>query len=186
MSKCHNINTAEFQALKQEYGTDAAVGNIIDQYQDLTKTESIPTVAEAIEMLSNKKAMYNLKQLDFGQSLLNNLRRLSIIHSYRGTYFINNTDQVTLQPSTDLVESNKRRLVKYLEANNIPIEAVDIVKARIKKYKINCDLKMGYIYAALHKRHLSELYEMKDEWSNNGYKGLKLLEDTASIGIIIL
>ena len=31
---------------------------------------------------------------------------------------------------------------------------------------------MGYIYAALHKRHLSELYEMKDEWSNNGYKGL--------------
>jgi len=78
MSKCHNINTAEFQALKQEYGTDAAVGNIIDQYQDLTKTESIPTVAEAIEMLSNKKAMYNLKQLDFGQSLLNNLRRLII------------------------------------------------------------------------------------------------------------
>lgn len=138
MSKCHNINTAEFQALKQEYGTDAAVGNIIDQYQDLTKTESIPTVAEAIEMLSNKKAMYNLKQLDFGQSLLNNLRRLSIIHSYRGTYFINNTDQVTLQPSTDLVESNKRRLVKYLEANNIPIEAVDIVKTP-KTYKVSVD-----------------------------------------------
>ena len=35
------------------------------------------------------------------------------------------------------------------------IEAVSIVKNRIKKYNIKCDLKMGYVYAALHKRHLN-------------------------------
>ena len=84
--------------------------------------------------------------------------------------------------STDFSKIKKNIDEKFHKmAWDAGIEAVDIVKARIKKYKINCDLKMGYIYAALHKRHLSELYEMKDEWSNNGYKGLKFLEDTASI-----
>ena len=84
--------------------------------------------------------------------------------------------------STDFSKIKKNINEKFHKmAWDAGIEAVDIVKARIKKYKINCDLKMGYIYAALHKRHLSELYEMKDEWSNNGYKGLKFLEDTASI-----
>ena len=55
------------------------------------------------------------------------------------------------------------------------IEAVEIVTNRIKKYNIKCDLQMGYVYAALHKRHLSELIEMKQEWSNFGYKNLEVL-----------
>jgi len=138
MSKCHNKNTAEYQSLKQEYGTDVVVGNVIDQYQNFTKTNTIPTVAEAIEFLSNKQTLYNLKQLDFGQSLLNNLRRLSIIHSFQGKYFINNTDQATLQPSDDLVESNRRRLEKYLEINNIPINSVEIKKTP-KTYSVRID-----------------------------------------------
>ena len=138
MSKCHNKNTAEYQSLKQEYGTDVVTGNVIDQYQNFTKTDTVPTVAEAIEFLSNKNTLYNLKQKDFGQSLLNNLRRLSIIHSFQGTYYINNTDQQTLQPSDELVESNKRRLEKYLEVNNIPAESVQINKTA-KTYKVGVD-----------------------------------------------
>ena len=61
------------------------------------------------------------------------------------------------------------------------IEAVSIVKNRIKKYNINCDLQMGYVYAALSKRQLSELYEMEKEWSYYGYKHLKVLKDRNSI-----
>ena len=128
MAKCHNRNTAEYKALKQVYKTDAATGNIINIYQDFTKTNSIPTVAEAEDVVSNRQTLYNLKQIDFGQSLLNNLRRLSIIHSYQGKYYINNTDQETLQPSDKLIESNIRRLQKYLEINNIPEAAVKLDK----------------------------------------------------------
>jgi hypothetical protein len=138
MSKCHNVNTAEYQSLKKEYGTDVITGNVIDQYQAFTKTDTIPTVAEAIDFISNKQTLYNLKQLDFGQSLLNNLRRLSIIHSFQGTYYLNNTDRDSLQPSTELVESNKRRLEKYLEINNIPAEAVQIIKTP-KTYRVVVD-----------------------------------------------
>ena len=61
------------------------------------------------------------------------------------------------------------------------IEAVSIVKNRIKKYNIKCDLQMGYVYAALHKRHLNELHEMQKEWSNLGYKNLKILENNDTI-----
>ena len=61
------------------------------------------------------------------------------------------------------------------------IEAVSIVKNRIKKYNINCDLQMGYVYAALSKRQLSELYEMEKEWSHYGYKHLKILKDKNTI-----
>ena len=61
------------------------------------------------------------------------------------------------------------------------IEAVSIVRNRIKKYNINCDLQMGYVYAALHKRHLSELIEMKREWSNFGYNNLEILENSNSL-----
>ena len=128
MAKCHNKNTAEYKALKQVYKTDAATGNIINIYQDFTKTNSIPTVAEAEDVVGNRQTLYNLKQIDFGQSLLNNLRRLSIIHSYQGKYYINNTDQETLQPSDKLIESNIRRLQKYLEINNIPEAAVKLDK----------------------------------------------------------
>ena len=141
MSKCHNKNTAEYQSLKQEYGTDAATGNIIDQYQAFTKTDTIPTVAEAIEFITNKQTLYNLKQLDFGQSLLNNLRRLSIIHSFQGKYFINNTDRDTLQPSNELVEANRRRLERYLDINNIPAESVLISKTP-KTYTVSIDSSM--------------------------------------------
>jgi len=61
------------------------------------------------------------------------------------------------------------------------IEAVDIVLKRIKKYKINCDLKLGYVYAALHKRQLNELETMKAEWEAYGYKGLTFLKDKGAI-----
>ena len=61
------------------------------------------------------------------------------------------------------------------------IEAVSIVENRIQKYNIKCDLQMGYVYAALHRRHLNELYEMEKEWSNLGYKNLKILENNDTI-----
>ena len=83
--------------------------------------------------------------------------------------------------------SDFSKIKKYIDkrhynmAWDAGIEAVSIVKNRIKKYNINCDLQMGYVYAALCKRQLSELYEIEKEWSHYGYKHLKILKDRDSI-----
>jgi gamma-glutamylputrescine oxidase len=37
------------------------------------------------------------------------------------------------------------------------MSAVDLVKSRIRKHNIACDLQFGYLHAALHQRHMTEL-----------------------------
>ena len=60
--------------------------------------------------------------------------------------------------------------------------AVDMVKSRVKKHSIKCDLQFGYLLAALHQRHLTELLKMQDEWSQRGYNELTALTNRASLG----
>ena len=52
-----------------------------------------------------------------------------------------------------------------------------IIIDRCTKHKIDADLRFGYVHAALHKRHMAELIEMRDEWEAEGYEGLDLLPD---------
>jgi gamma-glutamylputrescine oxidase len=59
--------------------------------------------------------------------------------------------------------------------------AVDMVASRISKHNIACDLQFGYLHAALHQRHMTELLEMQDEWSRRGYNQLTALTDHASL-----
>jgi len=59
--------------------------------------------------------------------------------------------------------------------------ALDMVTARIRKHNIACDLQFGYLHAALHKRHMSELLDMHDEWSQRGYAHLTPLTDSAAM-----
>ena len=60
--------------------------------------------------------------------------------------------------------------------------AVDMVKSRVKKHSIKCDLQFGYLHAALHQRQLAELLEMQDEWSHRGYNEMTALTNRASLG----
>ena len=60
--------------------------------------------------------------------------------------------------------------------------AVDMVKSRVKKHRIECDLQFGYLHAALHQRQLTELLEMQDEWSHRGYNELTALTNRSSLG----
>jgi hypothetical protein len=43
------------------------------------------------------------------------------------------------------------------------VECVDIIKSRIKKYKIDCDLKWGYCEVGLKNRHIKAYREWADE-----------------------
>ena len=59
--------------------------------------------------------------------------------------------------------------------------AVDMVLSRIIKHSIACDLQFGYLHAALHQRHMTELSVMQNEWSRRGYNQLTLLNDRAAL-----
>ena len=119
--KCPNKNTVKYKALLEVYKTDLMTTNVIQSWQQATGSEAIPTVTEARNYAKEKRALHNLKQREFGESLLNNLRRERIIHSFQGAYYINNTEQGVdaIRPSDDLVKSNIKRLKRYLEINNL-------------------------------------------------------------------
>ena len=46
---------------------------------------------------------------------------------------------------------------------NMGVECVEIIKQRIEKYKIDCDLKWGYCEVGLRKRHLKDYREWADK-----------------------
>ncbi|NCF49509.1 MAG: FAD-dependent oxidoreductase [Bacteroidetes bacterium] len=60
--------------------------------------------------------------------------------------------------------------------------AVDLLKDRVTKYNIDCDLTFGYLHAALHKRQMTELDEMQDEWEARGYAHFTRLGDAVALG----
>lgn len=45
---------------------------------------------------------------------------------------------------------------------NMRWEGNDIIKKRVKKYSINCDLKWGYLDVALKNRHIKDFYQEKE------------------------
>ena len=49
------------------------------------------------------------------------------------------------------------------------MDAVELVKRRIAKYAINCDLTFGYLHAALHRRQMNGLDSWQAEWEARGY-----------------
>lgn len=61
------------------------------------------------------------------------------------------------------------------------LSAVDLVRDRVAKYKIDCDLTFGYVEAALHRRQMDGLDEMRREWEGYGYDGFNRLDDNAAV-----
>ena len=56
-------------------------------------------------------------------------------------------------------------------------EAKGIIRERVEKHSIACDLKWGYLHAAPKPRHLGELREEQALWARYGYeKGVRLVE----------
>ena len=130
MAKCPNKNTVKYKALLKVYKTDVVTTNVIQSWQQATGSEAIPTVTEAATYANEKKALHSLKQREFGEALLNNLARERIIHSFQGAYYINNTEQGidAIRPSDELIESNIKRLKRYLKINNLPESTIKLDK----------------------------------------------------------
>ena len=64
---------------------------------------------------------------------------------------------------------------------DIGVMGKDIIIDRCRKHGIDPDLRFGYLYAALHGRHMRELTEMKAEWEDWGYGELEFAPDKASL-----
>ena len=142
MARCPNKNTAEYKALQEVYKSEIATNNIINTWQDTNNTDVFPTVVEAKQFAKNNKVAFALKQKSFAESLLNNLRDKKLIHNEFGLNLINVSDPNVFYTErvadSTVVEDNKRKIEKYLEANNIPLDAVSILKTN-KTYKVTVD-----------------------------------------------
>ena len=59
-------------------------------------------------------------------------------------------------------------------------EAKDLIRTRVARHEIACDLTWGYIHAANKSRHVTELEETARQWSDDyGYAGLQVLDAPA-------
>ena len=141
MAKCFNKNAAEYIALKEVYSTNIATDNVINSWQSLNNVDTFPTVLEAQEFRQNQKIAFALRQRDFAESLLNNLRRERIAHSYQGSFYVNNSNANTRAYDETVLQSNLKRLQRYLEINNIPQDRVNIERTQ-KTFRVTVNEDM--------------------------------------------
>ena len=64
------------------------------------------------------------------------------------------------------------------------LEGGSIIRSRVKKYGIDCDLAAGNFLAALNQRQMGELEQRKHVWEAHGHAGLELV-DRGSVGRIV-
>lgn len=63
-------------------------------------------------------------------------------------------------------------------------EAKDIVRDRVTRHAIDCDLRWGYLLAALKRRQMAELAGHLEDWGRYGYDRLRLV-DREEIGSMV-
>ncbi|AFU98432.1 NAD(P)/FAD-dependent oxidoreductase [Simiduia agarivorans] len=64
----------------------------------------------------------------------------------------------------------------YRKVWQMGVDCVEIIRERVEKYQIDCDLKWGHFTAALSDKHLRQLQEYKQQMEANGYqKSLQLV-----------
>jgi gamma-glutamylputrescine oxidase len=63
---------------------------------------------------------------------------------------------------------------------DISVEAVELLRARVERYAIDCDLQWGMMHVGVRPRHRGELLAWRDEMEQQyGYAGLEFLERAA-------
>ena len=123
-----NTNNTRFDTfiVREVKNNLSETNNIINAWQDSNNVDTFPTVVEAADYLRNKSLAFNLKRRSFKESLLNNLRRERIIHQYQNNYYINNSNANTREYDESTLNTNRIRLQRYLEINNIPADRVSL------------------------------------------------------------
>ncbi len=89
-----------------------------------------------------------------------------------------NGGQIVNGYSRDLDVVEKRYGTAAAEAlGSMAFEGGDIIRERVARYGIDCDLREGGVFAALNRRQLHELEGQVASWQRFGHSGLELLDE---------
>lgn len=84
----------------------------------------------------------------------------------------------------DVIEANYGAKVAQ-PLGSMMFEGAQIIRERVAKYAIDCDLKNGGVYAAITKSKVHGLREQKALWEKWGHKGLQLIEGKDAVKKIV-
>ena len=135
MAKCYNRNDAGYQALRGVFKSDIETSQIINNWQEVNNTDIFPTTVQAQTMIKDQKVNFALKQKDFGEAVLDNMRREKIGSRLFGQFLINNSNPNTELYDEAYLENNLKKFYRYLEINNIPVKSFKVTKTD-KSYKV--------------------------------------------------
>jgi len=136
MATCYNVNDPAYIALKEFYGTDLKTSVVIDRWQRANNSDAFPSLVSAKEMTRQEEIRFNLKQKQFGEATLDNIRDKRIGSRIGGQFFINNSNPQTTAYQESFLENNLKRFYRYLEINNIPQDAFTVTRTP-KSYRVD-------------------------------------------------
>ncbi|AZP13940.1 MULTISPECIES: NAD(P)/FAD-dependent oxidoreductase [Undibacterium] len=84
----------------------------------------------------------------------------------------------------DVIESSYGK-EKAKPLAEMMFEGAQIIRDRVAKYNIKCDLKDGGVYAALSKKKVKALEEQKELWEKWGHKNLSLIDQPSEIKKVV-
>ncbi len=87
-----------------------------------------------------------------------------------------NGGQIVNGFSRDLIIIEQRYGTDAAKAiGEMALEGGEIIRQRIEKYTISCDLKAGNVFAAFTQKQMRGLEAIKANWQNHGHDGLEML-----------
>jgi hypothetical protein len=127
---CHNRNLPEYKDLMKQFKSNFVVDGIIDVYQKSKGPETIPTVAEGLEIVEKTKANHSLKVRNFRTALTQNLVKKGYITGFLPAekkkageemeYYVVGTRKGKNEDASPVVRNNNVNKIKnYLRMNNI-------------------------------------------------------------------
>ena len=138
---CYNRNTAQYKALQDKYTSPMIVDSIISKWQTSSNSEDIPSIVQVEKYIKQQEVAFNLKKKTYKESLMANLSRKNIISKYQGEYFVNNTNQNTLQLDRTLLYSNRDKVLNLLDHWNVPRESIMVTQTS-KSFRVEIDENM--------------------------------------------
>jgi|TARA_R110000765_G_scaffold38452_2_gene84307 hypothetical protein len=124
MATCYNKNTPQYKALENKFKSSLKIDGYIDAYQRTSKSDEIPSVANIETMLKRRQTMLSIKKRSYKKSILANLSRMKLINNHNGQYKVNHSNPITRTYSPTILNRNYQTILKVLQHNRIPIEAV--------------------------------------------------------------
>ena len=117
MATCYNRTTTEYKSLLTEYKNPLTVDSIINDFQSLEKTDNIPSLSEARNMVEGQLMLRTAKSSKVGQILLKNLRNQNYLKKIGDEYFI-------IEPRRSDAKRVNDRIKSFLKYNGFQQDSI--------------------------------------------------------------